>query len=378
MSSGNRIRLRAALGLLATALGGCGPRTTPAEPGPTGAGDDGGATEAERQAECERLFDEALEARSQRALAQLDERRVRAAVLAEVVARAPGEGQFVASARALLEAVLAEPAVREELMRAFAQSSRDGDVLLSWGASLLTGQGVEERLRQAVAQVKDALVEAARQSGLTNVLLALPEVGALLEALLPDDRFAPVVAAALGRLSQAQSAADARLRLTVPGDVEATRRSVDSWAQSPAGLDCRPVVRSFPLGAAVADLPAARAALDGAAAQLLPAAVMREETVALVRDLMADANFRLALDELLVRVLRGDGATDVVVAANAVLASPSVPRAVAVWAGRVLARRAELPDLGEVLAPLAADPDFASVLLRFLDVLVMSEGCVGL
>jgi hypothetical protein len=93
---------------------------------------------------------------------------------------------------------------------------------------------------------------------------------------------------------------------------------------------------------------------------------------------MADANFRLALDELLVRVLRGDGAADVLAAASAVMASPSVPRAVAVWAGRVLARQLELPDLGATLAPLAADPELASVLLRFLDVLVMSEGCVGL
>ena len=367
-----------ALALLATVLGGCGPRTSPTGPGPTSAGDDAGATEVERQAECERIFDEALGARSQQVLAQVDERRVRAAVLAEVVARAPGTGQLVASARALLESVLAEPAVREQLMQAFAQSSGDGDVLLSWGASLLSGQRVEERLRQAIGRVEDALVEAAQQSGLRSVVLGLPEVGELAAALLPAERFAPVVAEALGRLSQAQSVADARLRLIVPGDVEATGRSVDAWAQGPAGLDCQPLVRSFPLGAALADLPTAQAALDQAAAQLLPTVVLREETVALVRDLMADANFRLALDELLVRVLRGDGAADVLAAASAVMASPSLPRAVAVWAGRVLARRAELPDLGEALASLAADPELASVLLRFFDVLVMSEGCVGL
>ena len=50
--------------------------------------------------------------------------------------------------------------------------------------------------------------------------------------------------------------------------------------------------------------------------------------------------------------------------------------AVAAWASRLLARRAELPDLTSVLLPLGSDPELASILRRFVEVLVMTDGCV--
>ena len=61
---------------------------------------------------------------------------------------------------------------------------------------------------------------------------------------------------------------------------------------------------------------------------------------------------------------------------EAVVAAPSLPQAVAAWASRLLARRAELPDLTSVLLPLGSDPELASILRRFVEVLVMTDGCV--
>lgn len=352
----------------------CGPRVAPAGPAPAeGAGDGGGAEVA---AQCERLFADAVVARTDRALAQLDPDALRAAVLAAVAARAPADGRAAADTGALARAVLDHPAVREQLEQAIEQSSGDAGVLLSIGSALINGEDPQQRLAAAAERAPAALLGAFREAGLARTVLALPEVRALLAALLPAEPFAAGVAEARSGLSATSAIADARRALVVPGDVAATRVATAEWAARPAGVGCQPLVRSFPLGEALADLPSAARALDQLADALLPAPAVREETVTLVRELMGDANFRLALDALFVALLRGDDDAEVAIAARAVVASPALPQAIAAWASRLLARRAELPDPTTALDALAADPDLAAVLLRFLDVLVTTEGCV--
>jgi hypothetical protein len=250
---------------------------------------------------------------------------------------------------------------------------------VSIGSALLGGGGdLRARAERGLAGSLGALAEAAGNSRLGERLLALAEVQALLTALFSDAPFVAAVAGAREALASTRSTQDVRLRLIVPGDASATAEAADRWAAQPAGVGCQPVMRSFPVGTATAELAPVREAAVAAAEQLSDSPVVREETVALVRDLMADAGFRLALDELLVRVLREEPTVRLVEAALPVLDSAAVPRAVAAWAVRLTNRRGELPDFRGALDGIAADPDLADLLLRFLDVLVLSEGCIGL
>ncbi|MBI5487628.1 MAG: hypothetical protein HY905_09870 [Deltaproteobacteria bacterium] len=358
----------------------CGPRTPPTGPGPEGeeAGAATGPTAEELRSECTRLFYAGVAARASAAMVQLEGVVVRSAVLLEAVGRSASGGRPATEAVALGRAVLADPAVRRQLMEAIAQSSGDVGVLVSLGSALLGGDDLEQRLLEAGERAQQALTEASRASGLGARVLALPDVGTLLEALFPSLPFQAAVASAEVVLLQSGAVADAEVRLIVPGDVEATRVAVDAWASRPAGLGCEPLVSRFPLAESVADLPAAGAALDAVAGSLLPSVPMREETIALARDLLADAGFRLALDELFVRLLRGDAAPAISSAAEVVVALPVLPQAIAAWASRLTARRAELPDLTPVLLSLASDPEMASILRRFVEVVVMTDGCIGL
>jgi hypothetical protein len=367
------------LALLGGPAAACGPHGGAVEPAGGGGADAVAAVpdEEELRAECERLFQVALSARIDRALGRIDAAALRAAVLATAVAQSATDGPTAVDARALAQAVLTDPAVREQLLQAMVQASGDGGVMVALGTALFSG-GIEQRLVEAAERAQDALVGAFRRSGLDAAVLALPEVRELLAVLLPTEPFGAAVAVARASLVQARSVADAALRLIVPGDVEATRSSVDAWAAQPAGIGWAPLVRSFPFAESVAGLPAAAAALDALADAVLTTAAVREETIVLVRELLADASFRLALDELFVRLLRGDPEAEVESAARAVVGSPALPQAASAWAVRLLARRGELPGPVPALAALAADADLASVLLRFLDVLATSEGCVGL
>jgi hypothetical protein len=95
-------------------------------------------------------------------------------------------------------------------------------------------------------------------------------------------------------------------------------------------------------------------------------------------NLSAAAACRLALAALRGRGLREEPHDRLVEAARPVLGSEAVPRAAAAWAARLTSRRAELPDLRADLERVAADPELGDLLLRLLDVLVLSEGCVEL
>ena len=366
--------------VLAGGLGACGPRTGTTTPG--GESDDDGAAgldPAQLQAECDRAFDAALAARTERALSAVDGGAVRADVLAALLQRMATDARLSAAGRGLVDAVVGDPAIRQQLMDALMQSASDFGALVSLGSALLSGGGdLRARAERALEGSLGALVEAAERAGLGDRLLALPEVRTLLSALFPAAPFAAAAAGARDALPATRAAQDARLRLVVPGDPAATREAGDRWAAQPAGVGCQPVVRSFPFGTATAELASVREAATVAAEQLLSTPALREETVALARDLMADASFRLALDDLLVRVLREESHARLVEAALPVLASAAVPQAAAAWAVRVAGRRGELPDLEAALAAVAADPELASLLLRFLDVLVLSEGCIEL
>lgn len=366
--------------VLAGGLGACGPRTGPTTPG--GEPEDDGAAgpdPAQLQAECDAAFEAALAARIERALSAVDGGATRADVLAALLQRMATDARLSAAGRGLVDAVAGDPAIRQQLMDALMQSASDLGALVSLGSALLSGGGdLRARAERALEGSLGALVEAAERAALGERLLALSEVRTLLAALFPDAPFAAAAAGARDALPATRAAQDARLRLVVPGDPAATREAGDRWAAQPAGVGCQPVVRSFPFGTAAAELASVREAAAVAAEQLLAAPAVREETVALARDLMADASFRLALDELLVRVLREEAHARLVEAALPVLSSAAVPRAAAAWAVRVAGRRGELPDLQAALAAVAADPEFASLLLRFLDVLVLSEGCIEL
>jgi len=375
--------LRSRVVVLCGLLGGltlaCGPRASPTGPGAGGSTDGAVLPDpAAAQAECERTFEAALVERTARALAQVDERAVRGAVVLEAMARTAAASSLVTGARGLATAVLADPAVRDQLMQAALQSSGDAGVLLSWGAQLFSGVDVEQRLRQVLERVQTALGGAVGEGDLAPRLMTLPPVAELLAVLFPAEAFAAPLAQAQSSLAQSRSVADAKLRLIVPEDPEATRRAVEDWAGRPAGIGCQPLVRRFGLAEAIADLTSSRDVLEQASGPWFASPVVREETIALARDLMADANFRLALDELFVRAMRDDSDADVLVAARAVVASTALPQAVGQWAGRVVGRQAELPDLRDDLAVLADDPELASVLQRWLDILVMSDGCVEL
>lgn len=364
---------------MAAALGACGPRTGATTPGEESDAGAPGPDPAQLAAECENAFRAALAARTERALAATDGGALRAAALEALLRRIGGDPRPAAAGRALLDAVAADPTIRQLLTDALAQSAADLGALVSLGSALLSGGGdLQARAERALAGSIDALVEAAERAALGARLLALPEVRALLESVFPDDPFAAAASAAREALSDTRSAQDARLRLIVPGDPEATREAADRWAARPAGVGCQPVVRSFPLGIAAADLASVRELATVALEKLLAAPALREETVGLARDLMADAGFRLALDELLVRVLREEPHARLVEAALPLLGSEAVPRVVAAWAVRLTARRAELPDLRAESERVAADPELADLLLRLLDVLVLSEGCVEL
>jgi hypothetical protein len=369
------IALLAAFAPLATAA--CGPRTGPAtggpEPGPDAAGPDPAAI-----AECARIFEEGLARRMAQAEANVAAVDVRGEVVAAALLRVAGDERLGAAGRGLVESVLAASAVRDQLADVVLGAAGDFGAQAAVVTALFNGTApdVESILRRAGDRALAALAAAGDPGDLSAALLAAPPVPELLRALLPDDPFAEALAEARGRVRDGQSAADARLRLVVPGDVDATRTAVEAWVSRPAGLGCTPLVRRFPLAEAIGDLPSARATAVDAGLALLEDPAVREETVALARDLLADATLRLALDELFVRSLRGDDPGALDRAARAVVASPALPPAVGAWAGRLLARRADLPDLGPRLRQLAADPEFVSVLARFLDVLVFSAGCV--
>ena len=146
--------------------------------------------------------------------------------------------------------------MRGQLTEAIAQSSGDVGVLVSLGSTLLGGGDLERRLVEAAQRAQDALVAAFRARGLAATVLALPEVGALLEVLFPRGPFEMAVSSAQVALMQSGPVADAEVQLVVPGDVEATRAAVDGWAGRPAGLGCMPPAPPS-LAEAVADLPAA-------------------------------------------------------------------------------------------------------------------------
>lgn len=365
---------------LAGGLGACGPRTVATTAG--GEPDDGGESgpdPVQLQAECDRAFAAAFAARTERALAAVDGGAVRADVLAALLHRMATDERLAAAGRALADAVAADPTIQQQLTDALMQSATDLGALVSIGSALLSGGGdLRQRAERALEGSLGALVEAAERTALAERVLGLPEVRSLLVALFPDEPFLAAVGGAREALANTRSAQDARLRLIVPVDPAATGEAADRWAAQPAGLGCQPVVRSFPLGTATAELASVRGAAVAAAEQLLAAPALRAETVALARDLMADAAFRLALDELLVRVLREESSARLVEAALPVLASDAIPRAVAAWAVRLAGRRGELAGLQPELAAVAADPELAALLLRFLDVLVLSEGCIGL
>ena len=368
---------------LAGGLGACGPRTGASIPG---GGPDATETRpdaAPAAAECERMFAAALAARTDRVLAAVDGGAVRAAVLRAILQRMQGDARLSAAGRRLVEAVAGHPAVRQQITDALVQSAADPGALAALGSALLSGGGdprdrVERALAGSVDALVEALVEAADRATLAERMLALPEVRGLLGELLPDAPFETAMRPVREALAGTRAAQDARLRWIVPGDPEATREAVDRWAARPPPIGCRPVARSLALGAAAADLASVRDFAATAAERLAAAPAVQEESVALVRDLMADAGFRLALDELLVRGLREESHDRLVEAALPVLGSPAVPRAVAAWAARLASRRAELPDLRDDLERVAADPQMGDLLLRLLDVLVLSEGCVEL
>lgn len=364
---------------LAGGLGACGPRTGTTVPGGESDAAEPGPDPAQVAAECESAFAAALAARTDRVLAAVDGGAVRSEALEAVLQRMAGDARLSAAGRGLVDAVAGHPAVQQQITDALVQSAADLGALVSLGSALFSGGGnLQDRAERALAGSIGALVEAAERTALAERMLALAEVRGLLVELLPDAPFERAMGPAREALSGTRAAQDARLRLIVPGDPEATREAADRWAARPAGVGCRPVVRSFPLGAAAAELASVRELAAVAAERLLAAPAVREETVALVRDLMADAAFRLALDELLVRVLREEPQARLVEAALPVLGAEAVPRAVAAWATRLARRRAELPDLGADLERVAADPELGDLLLRWLDVLVLSEGCVEL
>jgi len=364
---------------LAGGLGACGPRTDTNTPGGEPDATEPHQDPAQAAAECERAFAAALAARTDRLLAALDGGALRAAALRAALQRMAGDARLAAAGRRLVDALAEHPVVRQQITDALVQSAADPGALLSLGSALLSGGGnLQDRAERALAGAIGALAEAAQRAALAERVLALPEVRALLLELLPDAPFDVAMRPARQALSGTRAAQDARLRWIVPGDPEATREAADRWAARPAGIGCQPVVRSFPLGAAAAELTSVRELVATAAERLAATPAVREETVALARDLMADAGFRLALDELLVRVLREESHDRLVEAALPVLGSEAVPRAAAAWAARLARRRAELPDLRADLERVAADPELGDLLLRLLDVLVLSEGCVEL
>jgi hypothetical protein len=371
--------LRGLLGVVLAAVvaAGCGPRTEPAVPEPVEP-DDAVPGDPDVRAECDRLFDQALRERQARAESGLDPVAIRSAVAGEAFLGVTGDPEVSAAADGLLRTILSHPAVAAALSDAVRSAASDRGAQFAFLAGLLDGgmAGIEARIEAASDRAFAAISAVEGRDGRVRAWLALPAVGALWLRLLPDAPFEAALADARSAVAASRAVADLRTLLVVPGDPDATRRALAEWVDRAPRIGCSPVARSAGLPAAVAGVPAVARLAPDVAVRLLHANVVRGEAVALARDLLADANFRLALDDLLVRAIRGDDDAALERAAAALLAVPALPAAVGAAAGRLAERVGELPDLTPTLEAVSADGDFRAVLARFLELLATTEGCL--